>query len=306
MVTYCPKCSRVWRLSHRIPPQQIACPRCNITFALETWYDNDVEIDPGSEEIMATPVVDEQKEQPYHSTMNFALITAGILLAMMALSMFELWFLDNSLSDIPAEAAEITAENYDNPPPPPRDERLEHLFRGDFAVFTAAWIFLLIAFAVTWIFWASLTYRNLYALVPNQLTFTPGSLIFWHLIPVANLFVPIIAMYEIWKSGNPRFLGVFKRDSNGMLFGMLLLGISFFAQFVIIFMALFFPADISYAINSMISRLILKNFVFFITTPFLILSVIMLTVNQGRRWNLVMAKRMEKNYLRREQQMGSA
>jgi hypothetical protein len=56
---------------------------------------------------------------------------------------------------------------------------------------------------VLWLVWQYRSHRNLSALGSTGLRFTPGWVVGWWLIPVANLAMPYLTMRELWKASDP-------------------------------------------------------------------------------------------------------
>ena len=282
MITFCPKCRTYWKLTHELPPEEISCPKCQNHFSLKQWYNQNTEIIPGSEDVMMSPVVEKQWQKPFVSATGLAIWTVVILTVMMGLSAYSVWFLDQLLAQ-PSEA--VT-----------HDDRFQYLFGEDMQFLTGSWIFITLCFTGSWCYWITVTYRNLDSLIPGPLLLTPGALLMFHFVPVANLFIPSLAMYEIWKFSHPRLLGVFKQSVNLVSCGMVLLGISLAIQLMILFMAIVMPVDLPYARETMMQRLVNWNFIVFVTAPFLILTIITLTLNQNHRHRKVMQRMKEMDY----------
>jgi uncharacterized protein DUF4328 len=57
--------------------------------------------------------------------------------------------------------------------------------------------------AVAWLLWQYRAHQNLPALGAENLRVTPGWAVAWWFVPIATLFMPYVAMREVWKGSDP-------------------------------------------------------------------------------------------------------
>jgi hypothetical protein len=65
-------------------------------------------------------------------------------------------------------------------------------------------LFAILIAGVVWLMWQNRAQSNLRALGTQGLRFTPGWVVGWWLIPVANLALPPQTMSELWKGSDPK------------------------------------------------------------------------------------------------------
>ena len=78
---------------------------------------------------------------------------------------------------------------------------------GDEATFEFWWtllsILLLLAAAVTFLFWFARAYRNLPALGAHELKYSPRSPVGWWFVPFVSMVVPLLVTIELSKASDP-------------------------------------------------------------------------------------------------------
>jgi Domain of unknown function (DUF4328) len=65
-------------------------------------------------------------------------------------------------------------------------------------------LFVILFAGLAWVMWQHRAQSNLRALGAQGLRFTPGWVVGWWLIPVANLAMPPQTMSELWKGSDPK------------------------------------------------------------------------------------------------------
>lgn len=72
--------------------------------------------------------------------------------------------------------------------------------------------FMLTAIAILFLLWLHRMRSNLDAMGVRDLRFSPGWTVGWFIIPVANLFMPLFVMMELWRGSEP---GVWRAGKHG-------------------------------------------------------------------------------------------
>lgn len=88
---------------------------------------------------------------------------------------------------------------------------------------TLLYIMLLIAAAVTFLFWFAGAYRNLPALGAHELTYSPRSAVGWWFVPFASMVVPLLVAIELLRASDPSVMPNSRSERRRAPFPKLLL-----------------------------------------------------------------------------------
>ncbi|MHC4974407.1 MAG: DUF4328 domain-containing protein [Planctomycetota bacterium] len=171
-------------------------------------------------------------DEPYRPAERLVKWLTILLVAYAVFCLMAAWFGWQAMREVEAELAELQAEREQDDElivdgEPTQSFVHAYILPGELTLAFLGQFGAGIALIVLFCLWIPRANRNARALGATGMVFSPRSCVIWYLIPILNLFVPYLAMKEIWLASDPS--GAWQRRKASLLlplwWGLFLLSI---------------------------------------------------------------------------------